>query len=110
MNRSQSIPRHLRFTLDEFNRSFPDNDSCLEFIKEKLFPEGITFCKKCKQYRKHHHVIRRPEWGCDYCGSMISPMAGIIFEEKGLARCHRVSRRGIWGHDTPPAGEPSPGC
>ena len=85
MNGSQSIPRHLRFTLDEFNRNFPDNESCLEFIKEKRFPGGITFCEKCKEDRRHHRVTRRPAWGCDYCGCMISPMAGTIIEQSSTS-------------------------
>ena len=80
MNRSQSISRHLCFTLDGFNRNFPDNESCLEFIKAKRFPGGITFCEKCKEDRNHYRVTGRPAWGCDYCGRMISPMAGTIFE------------------------------
>ena len=69
MNRSQSIPRHLRFTLDEFNRSFPDNESCLEFIKEKQFPGGITFREKCKEDRKHYRVTGRPAWGAINVGA-----------------------------------------
>ena len=81
MNRNQSIPRHLCFTLDKFKRNFLDNESCLEFIKGKRFPGGITFCEKCKEDRKHYRVTGRPAWGCDYCGRMISPMAGTIFEK-----------------------------
>lgn len=81
MDRRQSIPKHLRFTLDDFNRKFPNNESCLEYLKEKRFPGGITFCGKCQQDRKHHRVTGRPAWACDYCGSMVSPMAGTIFEK-----------------------------
>jgi transposase-like protein len=81
MNRRQSIPKHLRFTLDNFNAKFPDDESCLEYLKEKRFPGGVSFCEKCQQERKHHRVTGRPAWACDYCGKMISPMAGTIFEK-----------------------------
>jgi len=77
----QSIPKELRFTVEQFNERFPDNDACLEFLKEKRMPGGVTYCQKCQQERKHHRVTGRPAYACDYCGSMISPMAGTIFEK-----------------------------
>jgi len=85
MNRRQTIPKHLRFTLEDFNRRFPDDESCLEFLKEKRWPGGITYCGKCEQERKHHRVSGRPAYSCDYCGSMISPMAGTIFEKSSTS-------------------------
>src|SRR5665213_2727123 len=81
MKPKQSIPKHLRFTLQDFNNRFPNDESCLEHIKEKRMPGGITFCEKCQQERKHHRVTGRPAWACDHCGKMISPMAGTIFEK-----------------------------
>jgi transposase len=80
MKPMQSIPKHLRFTVLDFNTRFPDNETCLEYLKDKRWPGGITHCEKCRQERKHHHVTGRPAWACDYCGKMISPMAGTIFE------------------------------
>lgn len=81
MNRRQTIPRHLRYTINDFNAQFPDNDACLEHLKEQRFPGGFSHCEKCGKERKHHRVTGRPAWACDYCGSMISPMAGTIFEK-----------------------------
>src|SRR5438445_13595771 len=80
MNRRQTIPKHLRYTINDFNSQFPDDDSCLEHLKEQRFPKGVAFCEKCKRERKHHRVTWRPAYACDYCGSMISPMSGTIFE------------------------------
>src|ERR1700690_2698818 len=77
----QSIPKELRFTVQQFNDKFPDDDACLEHLKEKRMPGGVTHCLKCQQERKHHRVSGRPAFACDYCGSMISPMAGTIFEK-----------------------------
>lgn len=81
MKPKQSIPKHLRFTIQDFAAKFPTNDACLEYLKEKRFPGGITYCGKCQQDRKHHRVTGRPAYACDYCGKMISPMAGTIFEK-----------------------------
>src|SRR5579863_7696202 len=77
----QSIPQELRFTLRDFFDKFPTDDDCLEYLKEKRYPGGVTHCEKCQQERKHHRVTGRPAYACDYCGKMISPMAGTIFEK-----------------------------
>jgi transposase-like protein len=77
----QSIPKHLRYTLKHFNQQFPDDSACLEWLKEQRFPGGVGHCEKCAVDRKHHRVTGRPAWACDYCGSMVSPMAGTIFEK-----------------------------
>jgi transposase-like protein len=75
----------LRYTINDFNDQFPDNEACLEFLKEKRFPGGVTHCDKCGVERKHHRVTGRPAYACDYCGSMISPMAGTIFEKSSTS-------------------------
>jgi transposase-like protein len=81
MKPTQSIPKHLRYTIQTFNTEFPDNDSCLDWLKNQRWPSGLVPCVKCKVDRKHHRVTGRPAYACDYCGSMISPMAGTIFEK-----------------------------
>jgi transposase len=85
MNRIQTIPKHLRYTINDFNNQFPDNDACLEFLKEKRYPGNMAQCEKCGVERKHHRVTGRPAYACDYCGSMISPMAGTIFEKSSTS-------------------------
>lgn len=85
MKPTQSIPKHLRYTIDTFNKQFPDNDACLEWLKAERWPEGLIPCTKCEKDRKHHRVTGRPAYACDYCGSMISPMAGTIFEKSSTS-------------------------
>ena len=80
MNRRQTIPKHLRYTINDFNRQFPDDAACLEHLKEQRFPGGVTYCEKCQQERKHYRINGRPVYSCDHCGTQISPMAGTIFE------------------------------
>jgi transposase len=85
MKVKQSIPKHLRFTLQDFSKKFPNDNACLEYLKEKRYPGGVTHCEKCQQERKHHRVTGRPAYACDYCGKMISPMAGTIFEKSSTS-------------------------
>jgi transposase len=85
MKPKQSIPKHLRYTVENFNREFPDNDACLNWLKAQRWPSGLIFCAKCDVERKHHRVSGRPAYSCDYCGSMISPMAGTIFEKSSTS-------------------------
>jgi transposase-like protein len=85
MKPTQSIPKELRYTIQTFNTQFPDNDACLDWLKAERWPSGLIPCAKCGVDRKHHRVSGRPAYACDYCGSMISPMAGTIFEKSSTA-------------------------
>jgi transposase len=69
-----------RFTVKDFNAKFPDDDACLEWLKQNRWPEGIT-CPKCQRITKHHKVTGRPVYACDFCGHQVSPMAGTIMEK-----------------------------
>jgi transposase len=85
MNRRQTIPKHLRYTIQDFNHQFPDDAACLEHLKEQRFPGGVTYCSKCQQERKHYRINGRPVFSCDHCGTQISPMAGTIFEHSSTS-------------------------
>jgi len=80
MNRRQTIPKHLRYTIEDFNRQFPNDDACFEHLREQRFPDAIAYCETCKQERQHHRIKDRPVYACDECLTQISPMAGTIFE------------------------------
>src|SRR3989337_419168 len=84
----QSIPPELRYTVKDFNLEFPDYDSCLEYVKEQRWPDGITNCQKCKQDRKHHRVSGRTAYACGFCGTHIYPLAGTIFEKSTTSLRH----------------------
>jgi transposase len=81
MNRRQIIPKELRYTIDQFRQDFPDDDSCLEQVKEQRFPGGMALCAKCDAPRKHHRVAGRTAYACQTCGNHIYPLAGTIFEK-----------------------------
>ena len=81
MKPKQSIPKHLRYTVADFNREFPNDDACLEHIKEQRWPDGVTKCEKCGVEQKHHRVTGRTAYACQACGNHIYPLAGTVFEK-----------------------------
>jgi transposase-like protein len=81
MKVKQSIPKELRYTVLQFHAEFPNDDSCLEYLKEQRFPGGVTHCVKCGVERKHYRVSGRTAYACDHCGHHIYPLAGTIFEK-----------------------------
>jgi transposase len=85
MNRRQTIPKHLRYTINDFNRQFPDDEACFEHLRESRFPDGIAYCQTCKEERQHHRIKGRPVYACDECLTQISPMAGTIFEHSSTS-------------------------
>jgi predicted DNA-binding transcriptional regulator YafY len=70
----------MTFTLNELSSEFPDNESCLELLKNKIYPDGIK-CPVCKKVTKHHKLTNRPCYCCDYCGHQVHPTAGTIFHK-----------------------------
>jgi len=85
MKVKQSIPKALRYTVREFDKEFPNDDACLEYVKEQRWPSGITECPKCGVERKHHRVSGRTAYACDHCGHHIYPLAGTIFEKSSTS-------------------------
>lgn len=81
----QSIPKALRYTREQFDREFPNDDVCLETIKEQRFPNGVKFCETCQKERKHYRVKGRTAYACDRCGNHIYPLAGTIFEKSSTS-------------------------
>jgi transposase len=81
MNQRQTIPAHLRYTRNQFDKEFPNDDVCLETIKEQRFPGGVAHCAKCDKDHKHYRVSGRTAYACDHCGNHIYPLAGTIFQK-----------------------------
>ncbi|MGC2604167.1 MAG: IS1595 family transposase [Silvibacterium sp.] len=81
MKVKQTIPPERRFTIEQFNRMFPDNNACLDWLMSQRYPGYMAECAYCKTERKFHRVTTRKVYSCDYCGTMIAPMAGTIFEK-----------------------------
>ncbi len=80
----QQKPKMQRFTYKDFEQMFPDDASCLEWLRSFLYPDGI-FCKKCDRVTKHHRTLSRPSYSCDYCGHHVHPTAGTIFHKSSTS-------------------------
>ena len=72
------------FSMMEFDREFPNDAACLEWLKNRLYPDGI-FCPKCQKITKHHRVKNRPSYSCQFCGHHEHPMRGTIFQDSATS-------------------------
>src|SRR5579864_4558337 len=81
MNRRQTIPKELRYTRNQFDADFPNDDVCLEQIKQQRWPSGMIDCETCEKPRKHYRVTGRMAYACDRCGHHIYPLVGTIFQK-----------------------------
>jgi transposase len=66
-------------TLLRFLELFPSNDVCLEYLKKRFYPDGIT-CPKCGKKTKFHRIKSRAAYSCQYCRHQVYPTKGTIFE------------------------------
>ena len=80
----EQTPRMQWFTFKNFEGMFPDDASCLEWLRNYLYPEGI-FCKLCQRVTKHHRTVSRPSYSCDQCGHHVHPTAGTIFHKSSTS-------------------------
>jgi transposase len=68
-----------RYSTKDFEKQFPNDDSCLEWLFKKRYPEGVI-CEKCGKITNHYKIDSQPCYSCEFCGNHIHPMAGTIFE------------------------------
>jgi len=68
-----------------FERAFPDEAACLEWLKQYVYPDGIVCrnkgCERYGQVIKHHRVLSRRSYSCAACGRHVHPTADTIFHK-----------------------------
>lgn len=69
-----------RMTYTEFMRRFPDNQACLDYLRDRFYPEG-TPCPSCEKPSKFHPIRGRSAYSCQWCGHHVYPTAGTIFHK-----------------------------
>ncbi|HXF81658.1 MAG TPA: IS1595 family transposase [bacterium] len=87
VNRNQprrSSASESQYTLFEFEREFPDDATCLEYLVKQLYPNGI-YCPTCKKVTKHYRDKKRPSYSCEFCGHREHPMVGTIFQDSATS-------------------------
>ncbi|RAI85727.1 transposase-like zinc ribbon protein, partial [Algoriphagus yeomjeoni] len=65
-------------TIINFINRFPDEASCIAFIKEQRIQEGI-FCKKCTG-NKHYWLENKLSFQCASCGFRTSIRSGTVMQ------------------------------
>jgi len=74
-----------KYTFKDFDRQFPDDRACMEWLLEHFFPFGIH-CLTCGEVRPNHLLKSRPKVAsCDYCGAHTHPTAGTIFHKSSTS-------------------------
>lgn len=72
--------KQMKYTIKDFQADFPDEDACLVWLKEYLYPDGI-FCPIDKKITPHHKMKTRKSWSCELCGHHVHPTADTIFHK-----------------------------
>jgi predicted DNA-binding transcriptional regulator YafY/transcription elongation factor Elf1 len=73
----------VQFRFKDIEQDFPDEESCLEWLKNKLYPKGIR-CPICNKVTKHHKVSKRHSYACDNCGNQVNPVAATILRNSRI--------------------------
>lgn len=80
MNNIQSKPKMKKYTIQDFEKQFPNDDVCLEWLKNHLFPDGI-FCETCQKITNHYKIASRKSYSCQSCGNHFHPTANTIYHK-----------------------------
>ncbi|MGA7088737.1 MAG: IS1595 family transposase [Candidatus Dormiibacterota bacterium] len=78
------------YSLMEFNRLYPDDDACMEFLWRTRYSEDGKHanCPKCEVVREFKHyktAEKRNAWTCVACGRHLHPTAGTIFHKSATS-------------------------
>src|SRR5574341_2411832 len=73
-----------KFTVKAFNKVFPDDDACLDYLRHQLYPALIK-CVGCGKSARYYRISTRKVYGCEHCGFQISPTANTIFHKSPTA-------------------------
>ena len=65
-----------------FINRFPDESSCIEFIKEQRIQQGII-CKKCTGI-EHYWLVNKFSFQCASCGFRTSIKSGTVMQSSNL--------------------------
>jgi transposase len=67
-------------TYSRFLELFPSSDACLDYLKERFYPDGSD-CPKCGKQTKFHRLKSRAAYSCQYCRHQVYPTSGTIFNK-----------------------------
>jgi transposase len=67
-------------TYSRFLELFPSSNSCLDYLKDRFYPDGSE-CPKCGKQTKFHRIKSRAAYSCQYCRHQVYPTSGTIFHK-----------------------------
>ena len=70
--------------IKEFNKKFPDDDACLEYLFKRDYGH-LTKCPKCSNKFSYTKRSNKKYYQCHYCGNPISPTANTIFHKSSTS-------------------------
>lgn len=70
----------MKYTLMDFQKEFPDDRACLDFILKLKYPHG-TQCPECAKRNCLHPVEGRRAYSCAWCAHQVYPTAGTVFHK-----------------------------
>lgn len=70
----------MKYTIRDLQRDFPNDEACLDWLKDYLYPDGI-YCSIDKKVTPHHRMKTRKSYSCELCGHHIHPTADTIFHK-----------------------------
>lgn len=85
-NPRRAASSESQYSIMEFMREFPDDDTCLNWLWRSRYSEDGKHaeCPKCEavtEFRRYDTQPRRQSWTCTSCGLHIHPTAGTIFHK-----------------------------
>ena|SRR2546421_367304 len=69
-----------KFTLQQFNEKYPDDDACLEAVFKARYG-SLKACPQCEKETKFYRIHDRKCYCCPFCGYQIYPLAHTIFHK-----------------------------
>ena len=74
----KKTPKTKSFTLQQFNKRFPDDSACLDHLMKLRFGETLE-CPKCHKTGRFSRLAKELAYSCQWCGHHIHPMVGTPF-------------------------------
>ncbi len=89
-NPTRAKSSESQYSLMEFMRDFPDDDTCLTWLwRTRFSPDGEhAECPKCDEvrtFKRYATGVRRQSWTCTHCGHHLHPTAGTIYHKSATS-------------------------
>jgi transposase len=89
-NPKRSTASESTYSLMEFLREFPDDETCLEWLwRNRCSEDGehayCPRCEKVRSFKRYATKQQRQSWTCTGCGLHVNPTAGTIFHKSSTS-------------------------